>query len=327
MDSGYFWRSQLLFTPPYPTKQFTGQTVVVTGSNSGLGLEAARHFVRLDAAKVIIAVRNQEKGEAAKQSIIESEKKSPDIVEVWSLDLSSFESVKQFAEKAKGLPRLDVLLQNAGIVTFNFTVVEGHESSMTVNVISPFLLSLLLLPKLRETAGKFNTLPRLVFVESFVHHHTPFPERKAGNIFKELQSKEKAKMDDRYNVSKLIGILATRQLASLTSQSSKGDNVIINCLDPGWVTTEVMREWTGLKMLVFKAFRYFLSRSTEVGSRTLVAGAEAGRESHGWYMANSGKGRLSDFVLSDEGKETQERVWRELGQVLEGIQPGILQNI
>jgi retinol dehydrogenase-12 len=42
---------------PYPTKKFTGQTIIVTSSNVGLGLEAARHFVRLDAAKVIIAVR------------------------------------------------------------------------------------------------------------------------------------------------------------------------------------------------------------------------------------------------------------------------------
>ena len=198
MDSSYFWRSQLLFTPPYPTKQFTDQTVIVTGSNVGLGLEAARHFVRLNAAKVILAVRSLEKGEQAKKSIIESEKKPSDVVEVWSLDLSSFESIKQFAKKAQGLSRLDVLVQNAGIVTYNFTLVEGHESSITVNVISPFLCSLLLLPKLRETAAKFNVLPRLVFVESFVHHHTQFPERKADKIFEELSSKEKANMEDRY---------------------------------------------------------------------------------------------------------------------------------
>lgn len=201
MDSIYFWRSQLLFTPPYPSKPFTNQTIIVTGSNVGLGLEAARHFVRLDAAKVILAVRSPEKGEAAKRSIVESEKpKSADVIEVWSLDLSSYESVKQFATRAQGLERLDVLLQNAGMLTFNYTEMEGSESHITVNVISKFLLGLLLLPKLRETAARFNTLPRLVFVESFVHHHTTFPERKAERIFEELRGKERARMDDRYFV-------------------------------------------------------------------------------------------------------------------------------
>ena len=52
-----------------------------------------------------------------------------------------------------------------------------------------------------------------------------------------------------------------------------------------------MREWSGLKMLIFKAFRLFLARKTEVGGRTLVASAEAGKESHGWYMDNSKQGR------------------------------------
>ena len=199
MDSGYFWRSQLLFTPPLPTQSFSNRTVIVTGSNVGLGLEAARHFVRLDADKVVLAVRTLEKGEAAKQSILKSENpKSPDIVEVWPLDLSSSESVKQFAQKAEALERLDVVVQNAGIVTYQFTLMEGNESSIAVNAINPLLLGLMLLPKLRETAGKYNTLPRMVFVESFVHHHTQFAERKAANIFEELRAKDKANMEDRW---------------------------------------------------------------------------------------------------------------------------------
>ena len=197
MDSLYFWRSQLLFTPPLPTTQFTSQTIIVTGSNVGLGLEAARYFVRLNAAKVILAVRSVEKGEAAKRSIIASEQKSSDVIEVWPLDLSSYESVKQFAQKASDLQRLDVLLNNAGIVTEIFTLREGQESSITVNTISPLLLSLMLLPKLRETAVRFNSLPRLVFVESFVHRMTTFPERKVERIFEEFKVKERARMDDR----------------------------------------------------------------------------------------------------------------------------------
>lgn len=193
---GKMFYSQLLFTPPYPTKQFTGQTIIVTGANCGLGLEAARHFVRLDAEKVILAVRNLEKGEAANKSIEASEKK-PGVVEVWQLDLASYDSVKKFAKRAEGLSRLDVMVQNAGIVTSKYTTTEDNESSLTTNVISPFLLGLLILPKLRETAVKLNVLPRLVFVASFVHFLTQFPEQKADNIFETLNDQKTANMADR----------------------------------------------------------------------------------------------------------------------------------
>ena len=194
---GAYLYSQLIFYPPYPTKKFTGQTIIVTGSNAGLGFEAARHFVRLDAKKVILAVRNLDKGEAAKKSILTSERKTEDVVEVWELDLASYQSVKDFATRAEGLNRLDVLVENAGIVTFKWTMTENNESSITTNVVSPMLHATLLLPKLRETAVKFNTLPRLAFTTSFVHWLAKFPERNEGKIFEALADPKKARMDDR----------------------------------------------------------------------------------------------------------------------------------
>ena len=160
-----FLRSQFFSVPPYPTKKYTGQTIIVTGSNVGLGLEASRHFVRLDAAKVILAVRSLEKGEVAKESI-EASTGRTGVVEVWQLDLSHYESVKDFAKRAQGLARLDVLVENAGIVTFKFSMMDDDESTIKTNVVSPILHSLLLLPKLRETGAKFNTLPRYVNISS-----------------------------------------------------------------------------------------------------------------------------------------------------------------
>ena len=115
---------------PYPTTKHTGQTIIVTGSNVGLGLEAARHFTRLDAEKVILAVRNLEKGEAAKRSIEETTDRK-NVVEVWQLDLASYESVKQFAKKANQLKRLDAIVENAGIATPNFKFSEDNESTIT----------------------------------------------------------------------------------------------------------------------------------------------------------------------------------------------------
>ena len=191
-----FFYSQVLFTPPQPTLKYTGQTVIVTGSNVGLGLEAARWFVRLDAAKVILAVRSLSKGEDAKRSIEESEDR-PGVVEVWSLDLSSYESVKDCAKKAESLDRLDVLVENAGIVTFKWSMMEENESTITTNVVSPLLHAVLSLPKMRETSIKFNTTPKLVFTASFVHWLTKFNEKKEDRIFDALADERKADMRDR----------------------------------------------------------------------------------------------------------------------------------
>ena len=164
-----FLYSQFLVTPAYPTKSIAGQTVIVTGSNTGLGKEAARHLTRLGAAKVILAVRNTKAGEEAKADIEKSTSCAAGTVEVWDLDLASYASVKAFAERASKLPRLDVLLENAGVATYKFAEAEGHERTITVNVISTFLLALLLLPKLKATARQFKTEPRLCIVTSEVH--------------------------------------------------------------------------------------------------------------------------------------------------------------
>lgn len=109
----YFLYSQLFITPTYPRTSCANKTIIVTGANVGLGKEAARHFVRLGAAKVILACRSVEKGEAAKKEIEAGEKREG-VVEVWSLDLQSFDSVKEFAKRAEGLERLDAVVENAG---------------------------------------------------------------------------------------------------------------------------------------------------------------------------------------------------------------------
>ena len=126
----HFLREQLFYTPPVPKTKHTGQTIIVTGSNVGLGLEAARYFTQLDAKKVILAVRSTEKGEAAKKSIEETTQRK-DVVEVWCLDLSSYESVKQFAKRVEGLERLDAIVENAGKATAKFELAEEDESTLS----------------------------------------------------------------------------------------------------------------------------------------------------------------------------------------------------
>lgn len=172
---GRFLYHQLFVVPPLPKTRCEGKTVIVTGSNVGLGLEAARHFARLGAARIILAVRSIEKGEAAKKSIDESLHLPLSHVLVWALDLSSYDSVKQFAARVdRELDRVDVVCENAGIATSTFRFAEDDESTITTNVISTFLLAFLLLPKLKKTAQRFNVHPTLSITSSEVVGVTSF---------------------------------------------------------------------------------------------------------------------------------------------------------
>ena len=180
---------------PYPVTDCTGKTVIVTGANIGLGKEAARHFARLN-ANVILAVRSFEKGEEAMRDI-ESTAKKTGTTEVWELDLASYASVKAFAKRVSLLPRVDIVIMNASVASYSFETAEDNESSITVNVISTFLLVVSLLPILRSFATIWNILPVMTIICSDMHHYTKFPERLKPNSLIALSDKS-ANMNERY---------------------------------------------------------------------------------------------------------------------------------
>ncbi|KXT06481.1 hypothetical protein AC578_6033 [Pseudocercospora eumusae] len=312
-----FFYNQFAVTPPKPTRDCTGRTVIITGANTGLGKEAARHYVRLNAEKVIIACRSAEKGEAAKQDIEQSTGRQG-AIEVWPLDLASYESVKQFAKRVNTLPRVDIIIENAGIHTVNYSMAEDNESTITVNVVSTFLLALLVIPKLRETATKYNILPTLTIVSSEVHHFTSFPERQASSIFSTLNSKEEARMSDRYNVSKFLEVVSIREIVK--ENPRLGEQLTLNFVNPGWCHSELAREFSNP---IIKFIQLILCRTTEVGSRTLVDAGLRGQESHGKYLSNCQVSNCSVLVEGPEGPEIQKRVWGELREKLETIEPGV----
>lgn len=312
-----FIYSQLFVTPSTPTTSFAGQTIIITGSNVGLGKEAARHFAQLNAAKIILAVRNLKAGEDAKADILKTTKRESSVIEVWKLDLSSYDTVKAFAKRAESLERVDVLLENAAVAATKHSTAEGHELTITINVISTFLLALLMVPKLKETAQKFNVKPRISIVSSEVHAWTKFEERKSESIFDTLDETAEKNMGERYPTSKLLVVLSIRALAP----KLQGTGIILNNLNPGLCHSELGRD-SGWVLWMLKLV---LARSTEMGSRTLVAGAAAGEESHGTYMTDGhvAQDALSDFVRSPEGDKAKEQVWSELKMILERIEPGV----
>ncbi|KAK7716532.1 hypothetical protein SLS64_003686 [Diaporthe eres] len=171
----YFLTSQLR-SLPYPETEYRGKTVVVTGANVGLGREGARHFCRLGADRVILACRDLDKGRAAGADIESSTSRSG-VVDAWQLDLGSFESVRHFCRRAETeLDRLDVVVENAGVAIGTYVECDGgFESTIAVNVVSTFLMALLLLPALRRTAARFNVEPRLVVVSSDAHLFVGLP--------------------------------------------------------------------------------------------------------------------------------------------------------
>lgn len=148
--------------------------------------------------------------------------------------MGSYSSVQAFSTKVKTeLPRLDVLIANAGINSHSFQLVEDNEAMITINVVSLFLLGFLLYPKLRETAAKYETQTHFTTTSSDLHEIAKFDEHKAplGQIFAALNDETKFSAMDRYPTSKLLEIIVVKQLATLLPLDS--NNVIINCVSPG----------------------------------------------------------------------------------------------
>jgi NAD(P)-dependent dehydrogenase (short-subunit alcohol dehydrogenase family) len=277
--------SNLFIKLPIQKGDLTGQTVIVTGSNQGLGYEASRHFLLLGVERLIMAVRNLEKGEAARLKLLEDTVRDPSAIEVWELDMDSYASVKKFATRVETLPRLDALLANAGLATTTFNLSEDNEKTITVNVVGTFLLILLLLPKLRESASKFDICPRVSIVNSALHYIAPLAEIDVSNqagIFSRLNNKKTANMAMRYPLSKLLVLFAVRALAKRLEES-KGSMVVVNTPNPSWCKSQLMRENESFGNRVGERM---MARSTEEGSRALVNGILSEKESSGQYIDN-----------------------------------------
>ncbi|KUI61934.1 WW domain-containing oxidoreductase [Cytospora mali] len=305
MSTLSFLYSQLCVEPKAPQHDFTGQTIVITGGNAGLGFEAARHLIRLNASRIILGVRSISRGAEAKQSLLAGEPSSPCHIELLSLDLESYASVQAFTASVSALDRVDAVLLNAGKVTQDFYLVEGNESTLTVNVTSTFLLLITLLPCLRLSAARWDIIPRVSIVSSDRHVESNLPEWREKDTFAVLNDPEKADMNKRrvhqflnpnishksaYHVSKLLQILLTKAIAERLAQAERlesdkpGPTVIINTLTPGMCRSGLSRNlhgWFGAQIAVMTRL---LARTTEVGGRTLVSAIVQGYESHGKYM-------------------------------------------
>jgi len=236
----------------------TGRIVALTGATSGLRRVAAWRLAALGAHLVLVA-RNRAKGEILLQQLRD---KHPGIdAKLLIADLSSLDAVRKLAaELPKAAPRIDVLINNAGaIFTQRETTVDGLERSFALNHMAYFLLTVLLLDRLKSGGPV-----RIVNVASEAH-------RNANLDFDDLQTAQGYGGWLAYRRSKLAKILFTRELARRLA----GTNVTANCLHPGFVATEFGDNNGGAFRAALSVAKRFMAISPAQGGETLVYAASA----------------------------------------------------
>ena len=275
----------------------TGKTVVITGATSGLGLVASGRLAGLGARLVLVA-RNRAKAEAMLRQLRD---KTPSLeAEILIADLSRRDEVcKLAAELPRAAPRIDVLINNAGaIFTRRETTVDGLERTFALNHMAYFLLTVLLLDRLRA-----NAPARIVNVASEAH-------RNATLDFGDLQTTRGYSGWLAYRRSKLANILFTRELA----RRLKGSGVTSNCLHPGFVATAFGDNNGGPFRFAIAFAKHFLAIAPEQGGETLVYAASAPEiaEASGLYFD---KNRPRDPSAAAQDDAAAGLLWRASEQL------------
>ncbi|KAJ6538535.1 hypothetical protein DFH09DRAFT_1398387 [Mycena vulgaris] len=308
---------------------FAGKSAIVTGANSGLGLAASLHLAQRRISTLILAVRSQKAGEATKAAlladpIVRALPTQPTIL-IYELDLARPSSVVAFASKILSeIPALNILLLNAGVGTIYWqTTPETHSEQMfQINFLSNAILSVRLLPLLRSSADKSGSPSYISTVGSRmqgVHSYTKHPIPDTMSVFAFLNDRAHFNMQ-RYGDSKLLVSMWVRELAKRTDAS-----VVVNDVCPGMVGTNLNNEqpwWIRGIMTVLLAVR---GRSTEVGARSLINAVSAGPETHGKTLGDFAVWS-NPFLLTEQGKIMEKKLWEETLAAVEEIAPGSLQQ-
>ncbi len=218
------------------TTHMAGKTVIVTGANSGIGLETAVALAA-QGARVVMTARDAARGEAA---VSEVRRRVPDAqTDLAVFDLASMASVRQGAtDLLDRCPAIDVLVNNAGLVLSDRRqTVDGFETTFAVNHLGPFLLTRLLLGRILASGPA-----RVVTVASMAHRYA-----RHGIDYADIGRSASYRGMLVYGESKLANILFTRELA----RRLEGTAVTANCLHPGTVATGYARDGDTSGVLAF----------------------------------------------------------------------------
>jgi NAD(P)-dependent dehydrogenase (short-subunit alcohol dehydrogenase family) len=261
----------------------TGRTALVTGGNSGIGVETVRALA-FAGAQVILCSRSVKAGEEVVQEILaDKERPVKGTITIRQLDLADFASIKALAKSlAQDFPKIDLLILNAGIMACPLSrTKQGFEQQIGVNHIGHFYLTKLLLPSLKA-AGTPDNPSRLVVVSSLAHTF--------GAIDLEDLNYEKTRKYgawSSYGQSKLANILFTKEFARRMEEEKV--DILAYTLHPGSILTNLQRHLVvGAAATVVHFLTPFLrliTRNVEQGAATSITAATAKDLPNGCYMS------------------------------------------
>lgn len=295
----------------------SGKTFFVTGANTGIGFEAAQIFAARG-GRVLLGCRNPEKGAGAIARIADAH---PDVdIALVQIDLSNLASVRAAAEVVAREPRLDVLVNNAGVMWNPKTITkDGFESQFGINHLGHFALTGLLLPTLEATPDS-----RIVTVSSNGHRQ--------GNqdvYWDDINADEEYHPRKRYYASKLANLLFTYELDRRLR--TKGSSTIAVAAHPGGSDTELTRYVTGFIGMASRAImpvmRPLLNTAEQGAWPTELAATAPGVEG-GQYFGPGGRmemsGPATQVGSSDASKDLDKakRLW-DLSIEMTGVDPGL----
>lgn len=270
----------------------TGKTCLVTGANAGIGKATALGLAQMG-ANVVLVCRDPGRGQATLNQI--QRQSGSDHVSLLLADLSSQASIRQLAAEFKSNhPSLHVLINNAAVIPPKRTLTaDGFETQFAVNHLAYFLLTHLLLDRLKSSAPA-----RIVNVSSQAHR------RGVSLDFADLQSTCSYYRSRVYARTKLANVVFTYELA----RRLEGTRVTANCLHPGIIATNLLGAYIGMP----RALRFFtnlLGGSTEQGARTslYLATSPEVEDISGRYFVDQ-KAVPSSTESYDE--QTAERLWQ-----------------
>ena len=288
-----FFKNQFRTKIPSVKENFphdaTGKCAIITGSNTGLGFESARQLLYLGLSRLIMGVRSAAKGEAAAAKLRVEYPSAK--IEVWSLDMASYDSIKQFADRCGALStRIDIVILNAGLGTFNWEADPntGHENTLQINHLSTVYLAVLLVPVLKKQPTSSQP-PRLTLVNSLTAHLCAFENRDKRPLLESLKDPKNwpagiTGASERYSISKLLCQIFIVQLSDLVDP----DHVLINMVDPGLTKgTGLSKDTKGLVRILGNMFVGMAGRTPAEGAATYVdAVLKQGTDSHGSFLMN-----------------------------------------
>lgn len=273
---------------------------VITGANTGLGLETTKAFAENN-IEVVMACRNESKAEKAKAEILNEVPEAQ--LTILPLDLSSLDTVRNFAEKFKSeYDRLDILVNNAGLMIPPYgTTKDGFELQFGINYLGHFLLTGLLLEPLKNAAEA-----RVISLSSLAH--------KWGDIyFEDLQFENHYDKQKAYGQSKLACLMFAYEL----DRRLKAQQLSVKSLaaHPGLSRTNLFRHLTGM-MNLFTPFVYPFTQSAKSGAQPQIKAALDEKLAGGEYLGPSGfqeysgKPKVVDSNGISKDKEKAKRLWK-----------------